>query len=102
MTAALRRLFFRDNFHWVPGSSPSAMAKTAADPAAIAAQALHRLCLYTMVSTALGSSRLLSNPRLILFGFFNLMLADINQSTAAAAAQPSDINSHKSFNPVPS
>jgi P27 family predicted phage terminase small subunit len=33
------------NFHCVTGSSPSAMANTAAKPAAIAAQALHRFCL---------------------------------------------------------
>jgi hypothetical protein len=42
----------------------------------------------------LGSSKPLSNPRLIEFRFFNLLLADANQSIAATAAQPSDTNSH--------
>jgi hypothetical protein len=50
-----------------------------------------------MMSTALGSSKPLSNPCLILFGFFSLVLADTNRSTAAAAAQPSDMNSHGYF-----
>jgi hypothetical protein len=69
-------LVFAKNPHWVPGSSPSAMAKTAANPAVTGAQALHRLCLQIVMSTALGSSKPLSNPRLILLGVFSLMLAD--------------------------
>ena len=50
-----------------------------------------------MMRRAFGSSKPLSNPCLILFGFFNLMLADTNHGTAAAAAQHSDMNSHRCF-----
>jgi hypothetical protein len=51
-----------------------------------------------MIRIALGSSsKPLSNPGLILLDFFNLVLADTNQSTAAAAAQLSDANSHRYF-----
>jgi hypothetical protein len=73
------------------------MAKRAARPAAIAAQALHRLCWYININTALGSSKSLSNPRLISFCFFNLRRAEMNQSIAAVAAQVSDRASHHSF-----
>jgi hypothetical protein len=55
-----------------------------------------------MMSTALGSSKPLANPRLCLVGFFNLMLADTNHSTAAAAALPSDKNSNRYFITLPS
>jgi hypothetical protein len=81
----------------VLGNNPSAMAKRAARPAAIAAQALHRLCSYININTALGSSKSLSNPRLISFRFFNLRRAETNQSIAAAAAHISDRASHHSF-----
>ena len=55
-----------------------------------------------MMSTALGSSKPFSNPRLMRRGIFSLTLADTNHSSAAAAAQPSDINSHRCFIPRPS
>jgi hypothetical protein len=54
-----------------------------------------------MMSTALGSSKPLSNPRLTRCGFLSLTLADTHHSSPAAAAQLSDINSHRCFHPTP-
>jgi len=67
-------------------NNPSAMAKRAAKPAAIAVQAIHRLCWYVNSNTAFGASKPLSNPRLIPLRFFNLRPADTNQDGGGCGA----------------
>jgi hypothetical protein len=78
-------------------TNPSAIAKIAARPAAIAAHALHWLCLYTKRTRNLGSSRPVSTPRFARRGFRNLTRADMNQRKAAAAAKVSERTSSAVF-----
>jgi hypothetical protein len=78
-------------------ANPSAIAKIAARPAAIAAHALHWLCSYTKRRSNLGSSRPVPKPRFARLRFRNLTRADMNQRIAAAAAKVSERTSRASF-----
>ena len=81
-------------------TKPSAIAKIAARPAAIAAHALHWLCSYIKRKSNLGSSTPVPKPPFGRPGFRNLIRADMNQRMAATAAKVSERTSNISFKRV--